>query len=304
MVGSVLAGTGCQFQVVVFYKLMFSFLFSCCGFRQHRDGTPVVPHERTPLIPATEDTPTPQPRVVDHQKLKERLGTVVRSKEGSVLSTCPHTRVAPTSKHYIYSDRKMVNVNAQFPFNLHNQELGEPSLSRSSRNVSGGTYSSSRQASPSPCRSLQKSRSSTSVHREAEDPSSSQHLPSNDYQPVSILNVRLVKPGAWAGSTRTGINSRVRPGHNGEYNGRSGVVGLDSAVVAGFENENRELAGDKPDDEELTPRAHPPPPRWEDRSPTDVAPADPSADLILRTPPYPEDFTINDAGAVSRSWGD
>ncbi|KAH7888915.1 hypothetical protein F5I97DRAFT_1856532 [Phlebopus sp. FC_14] len=37
---------------------MFSFLFSCCGLRRPHRDTPVIPHERTPLIPATEDTPT------------------------------------------------------------------------------------------------------------------------------------------------------------------------------------------------------------------------------------------------------
>ncbi|KAG1812085.1 uncharacterized protein BJ212DRAFT_1371285 [Suillus subaureus] len=63
---------------------MFNFLFSCCVRQRRRDLT--APDERTFLIPATtaSETPTPQPRVVDHQKLKERLGTVVRSKEGCV----------------------------------------------------------------------------------------------------------------------------------------------------------------------------------------------------------------------------
>lgn len=63
--------------------------------------------------------------VIDHQKLKDKLGTIVRSKEG-LVTLCPQI----TDK-LIISYRKMVNVNAQIPFNLHNQNLVDPSLSRS-----------------------------------------------------------------------------------------------------------------------------------------------------------------------------
>ncbi|KAG8214095.1 hypothetical protein J3R82DRAFT_10853 [Butyriboletus roseoflavus] len=136
-------------------ELMFALFFSCCGLR-HRPHEP--PGERTPLIPQSDDTPTPQPRVIDHQKLKECLGSVVRSKEG-----------------------KMVNVNAQFPFNLRDPE---GCSSRSSRNVSGGTLPSSRAASPSPPRPLHKSSSATSFRSDA--------LPLVAHPPAPILNVRLV----------------------------------------------------------------------------------------------------------------
>ncbi|KIM76128.1 hypothetical protein PILCRDRAFT_655315 [Piloderma croceum F 1598] len=113
--------------------------FSCCIRTR---SSPVVPHERTPLIRDTEQAPTlPLPRVVDHQKMKERLGHIVRSKEG-----------------------KMVNVNAQIPFNLHNQNLGGRLGPSSSRSHSGGANANSnqnsRQPSPSPGPSLHMSRSS------------------------------------------------------------------------------------------------------------------------------------------------
>ncbi|KAI6021519.1 hypothetical protein BKA83DRAFT_674484, partial [Pisolithus microcarpus] len=95
---------------------------------------------------------------------------------------------------------KMVNVNAQFPFNLHNQHLDEPSPSRSSHNVSGGTYGSSRHASPSPRPSLKKSHSSTSIHPDQEDLFSSQVLAANGNHLPAILNVRLVRAERPTGS--------------------------------------------------------------------------------------------------------
>ncbi|KAJ7592938.1 hypothetical protein C8J56DRAFT_1161937 [Mycena floridula] len=92
---------------------IFRRLFGCClGSRPRSKRS--VPDEESRLIPAESTDPIPAaPNVVviDHQKLKAKLGTIVRSKEG-----------------------KMVNVNAQIPFNLHNQTLShtlDPSSSRS-----------------------------------------------------------------------------------------------------------------------------------------------------------------------------
>ncbi|KAF8840711.1 hypothetical protein BDN67DRAFT_968155 [Paxillus ammoniavirescens] len=198
----------------------------------------------------------------------------------------------------------MVNVNAQFPFNLHNQELGEQSSSRSSRNVSGGTCASSRRASPSPRRSLQKSPSSTSIHREVEELPTGQQLPSNGNRPAPILNVRLVKPGQSV-TARARQSARGRPGRNAEQNGRILLREPEFVTVTGLDNENREFAGEHLDDDERTPRAYLPS-GLEERSSTDAAPAELTADRVNsgRAPLYPEDFTIHDAGTVSRSWGD
>jgi len=197
----------------------------------------------------------------------------------------------------------MVNVNAQFPFNLHNQELGEQS-SRSSRNVSGGTCASSRRASPSPRRSLQKSPSSTSIHREVEELATSQQLAQNGNRPASILNVRLVKPGQSV-AARARQSARGRPGRNGEQNGRTLLRESESVTVTGLDNENREFAGEHLDDSEGTPRAYLPS-GLEERACTDAVPAELTADRVnnARAPLDPEDFTIHDAGTVSRSWGD
>lgn len=182
-------------------------------------------------------------------------------------------------------------MNAQFPFNLNNQEHPEGSSSRSSRNVSGGTRPGSRAASPSPHRSLHKSHSTTSFRPDGED--APPYLPLVAHLSAPILNVRLIKP------TRSTQSTRGRSQRSGDPNGRAQAP--DSQLGA---------------DEGYTPYAHPP---ASERSPTHVSPlslpspcdchklyvlsrlklpVDPEA------PPYPENFRIHDTGAVARSWGD
>ncbi|KAJ6618901.1 hypothetical protein B0H10DRAFT_2028449 [Mycena sp. CBHHK59/15] len=83
-------------------------LFCCCGQQGvHSDDDPV--DETSRLIPANLESISPTVVFTDHQRLQERLVTIVRAKE-----------------------RKMVNVNSQIPFNLHNRVIpSNPSLSRS-----------------------------------------------------------------------------------------------------------------------------------------------------------------------------
>jgi hypothetical protein len=254
---------------------MFNFLFSCCVRQRRRD--PTDPDERTFLIPATtaSETPTPQPRVVDHQKLKERLGTVVRSKEG-----------------------KMVNVNATFPFNLHNQSLGDPP----SRSVSGGTLDSSRRASRSPARnSLHTRYSSTSLQRDAEGSTSQ----SNDavdgrgdpYKP--ILNVRLVSTPVSNGANRA-INglSRGRPGRGIEH-GRVIAVSADHISHPDEDSDEHDNVAEGSDALTPRPQMHTSDGDAGSSSDTDPSKLSPDANVI-----HTEDFTIRDTGAISRSWGD
>ncbi|KAF8444835.1 hypothetical protein L210DRAFT_3531124 [Boletus edulis BED1] len=85
----------------------------------------------------------------------------------------------------------MVNVNAPFPFNLHDQEH---SSSQSSRDVSG-----SRPPSPPPLRHLHKSPSTTSLP---------DGLPLVVGPAASILNIRLVKSARSTHSTR-GRSQRI-----------------------------------------------------------------------------------------------
>ncbi|KAH7888916.1 hypothetical protein F5I97DRAFT_1803279 [Phlebopus sp. FC_14] len=185
----------------------------------------------------------------------------------------------------------MVNVNAQFPFNLHNKDLDEPSPSRSSRNVSGGTRASSRQVSPSPHRSLQKSQSSTSIHHDTDDLTSFRNL-RNASRPPPVLNVRLVSPTMVA---RNGTSARGRPGRHTEPS--RGAAVAESGLIVGTElgNEFGPSGGDNLD-EESTPRAHAQLSGWEDRS---SGAADSASEAENS-----QEFRIQDAGAVSRSWGD
>lgn len=97
-------------------------LFSCCGASDEIQETY---DESSHLIPSE----SVQPPVIysnvgllDHQKVRERLGLIVRAKES-----------------------KMVNVASQIPFNLHNQVLSpERSYGSVSRSASGSIDQHSR----------------------------------------------------------------------------------------------------------------------------------------------------------------
>ncbi|KAG2132595.1 hypothetical protein BD769DRAFT_547496 [Suillus cothurnatus] len=193
--------------------------------------------------------------------------------------------------------RKMVNVNAAFPFNLHNQSLGDPP----SRSVSGGTLDSSRQASRSPTRhSLHTRYSSTSLQRDAEGSA----FRSNDavegrgdpYKP--ILNVRLVSTPASNSANRT-INgiSRGRPGRGIEH-GRVMVVSADHISHPDEDEEHGNMAENN---DALTPRSQTCTSEGDADNSSDSDPSKPSSDASVM---HTEDFTIRDAGAISRSWGD
>jgi len=126
--------------------------------------------------------------------MNERLGTIVRAKEG-----------------------KMVNVNAQLPFNLHNRSL-DPSATRS-RSVSAHhqpaastsqhrvpSYSPQRTESPS----IQTSRSTSSLH-----PGDASYLPPEANPESGIrkpaFSVRLVRtagPGIWTRRGRSVTRGR------------------------------------------------------------------------------------------------
>ncbi|KAJ6502036.1 hypothetical protein C8R45DRAFT_975157 [Mycena sanguinolenta] len=85
----------------------FLSLFCCCHRRVVRLDDEA--DETSHLIPSNLDPSPPTVVFADHQRIQERLVTIVRAKE-----------------------RKMVNVNSQIPFNLHNRPITpNPSLSRS-----------------------------------------------------------------------------------------------------------------------------------------------------------------------------
>ncbi|KAI0694276.1 hypothetical protein BC835DRAFT_1016829 [Cytidiella melzeri] len=175
----------------------------CCGRRAHSPGHGDEANENTPFIrpQSNGDEPSYTSYVVNHEAIRDRLGTIVRAKEG-----------------------KMVNVSTDLPFNLANRVLHgrlgeiEPSSSSSrSRSahatLSGGASSSSPLGSHSPqsfshsqsppprphrepSPSIQTSRSNSSLH-----PGDASYLPpeadaANGVR-GPILSARLVrKPGA------------------------------------------------------------------------------------------------------------
>ncbi|CDO75689.1 hypothetical protein BN946_scf184585.g2 [Trametes cinnabarina] len=201
----------------------FQHVFGCCIRRRLHLHNPEEPDENTPFIPPSDDAPPPRTYTIDHERMRERLGTIVRSKEG-----------------------KMVNVNQPLPFNLHghgrapvtlpsgslstNTTPPRPSSSAAHDTITADSstatvmmhtprlpsYSPSRDPSPS----IQTSRSTSSLH-----PGDASYLPP-DADPDAgvrrpILNVRLVRAGG-----RRSSGGRPRPGLTFERGrqGRSGDV--------------------------------------------------------------------------------
>ncbi|KAF7332901.1 hypothetical protein MVEN_02395600 [Mycena venus] len=91
---------------------MFHLLFCCCARPPVEDDPTVIPTETTHLIsPGTglSSSDFPETIAVDHQKLQDRMGTIVRSKEG-----------------------KMVNISARAPFILRSAAGGSSGTAASS----------------------------------------------------------------------------------------------------------------------------------------------------------------------------
>ncbi|KAL4253324.1 hypothetical protein ABKN59_005144 [Abortiporus biennis] len=259
---------------------LFRQIFCCC-IRSSSPG-PHEPDETTNLIRPEDSVPQTPSYVVDTQKMKERLGTIVRAKEG-----------------------KMVNVNAPLPFNLHNKSLYaqlEESSSRSERSLSvenngvSDTVGRARLPSYSPTRggrdlspSLQTSRSTTSLH-----PGDASYLPPeadpDNGNRGPILNVRLVNVGGSGSSGRVGRS--ITRGRRGRYS----FERPSNLAMAHLENESSDIKSFSklPD---ATPRAHP----CSDASSQETRP---EADTLGQDTPLAMEFKIQGVGKISQSWGD
>lgn len=226
------------------------------------------------LIP--EEPPQPPVYTANHERLRERLGTIVRSKEG-----------------------KMINIGTPLPFNLHNKALHariDPSGSGSSRSGARSPSGSSDQRpngngveperSASRASSPQPPSSPSLVSLQPGDPS---YLPPDerDNGGRPILNVRLASDGS--GRTRKG-RSRGRLGRFGEERGRiikqgNGNVHLKEDEGGGDQCSDAKLSSSVPSSSESPPQNEPP---FNEESP----------------PTIQKSFKIKDVGAIARSWRD
>ncbi|GBE80441.1 hypothetical protein SCP_0301560 [Sparassis crispa] len=246
---------------------LISHLLSCC-LRSH---SPVQGEadERTHLIPETTITDIPQPRsyVVDQQKLKDRLGTIVRAKEG-----------------------KMVNVNTPLPFNLHHKSFPETSRSASTSGQRGPSDTEAASRSREPSRSIETSRSTSSLH-----PGDASYLPPSEPAAVRrpILNARLVRTAIRRGRSAT----RGRMGRFGDdardagrqMNGNGG----------GIEHGGVDASSTEPQTEDVyTAEA--------DAPAAASAAVQENADIDTEATPHALDvgFQIADVGKIAQSWGE
>ncbi|KAH8107662.1 hypothetical protein BXZ70DRAFT_911959 [Cristinia sonorae] len=266
---------------------LFRQCFSCCI--RARSRSPAGPDETSRLLDPPRDAvlPSAPTYVVDHQKMKERIGAIVDSKK-----------------------RMMVNVNAPLPFNLQNKPLHlkfDPSTSRRLSDTSSGAPGS-RRPSYSPARSrdlspsLQTSNSTASLHQG--DTSFPPGVFNDNGARVPVFNARLIPVnGAFrVGGIRGRSTTRGRLGRHGEERGRSTpelgqqvdengsgddgseVVNIATGSVSAFvEGETNR-----------TPTMH---------SPSTIRQAE---DMFGSEGVTPQDFKfrIQDVGKLSRSWGD
>ncbi|KDQ55600.1 hypothetical protein JAAARDRAFT_37011 [Jaapia argillacea MUCL 33604] len=263
----------------------FTALFSCC-LRSH-SHTSEGPDETTHLIPAAaEDSTAPPQRhvvVVDHQKMKDRLGVIVRSKEG-----------------------KMVNVNAQIPFNLHNKSLynqntfpyptHDDTASEDNHNpdrqAQNTNHSQTRDLSP---QASDLSYSTTSLPRNLSGDGDGGFGDGNgngNGGGGKKLNVRLVH------GKRTGSRSRLGrfvEGERGRSRDRARMQDLSAGEGEGSGEEGRRedsVGGHADDEHEVEPAA------VKDGGDGEVALSD------INTAPPRRAFTIQNAEAIACSWGD
>ncbi|KAI0088104.1 hypothetical protein BDY19DRAFT_210671 [Irpex rosettiformis] len=213
-------------------------LCCCCGRRPHSPGDGDEADEHTPFIrpQSNGEEPSNANYVVNHEALKDRLGTIVRAKES-----------------------KMVNVSTDLPFNLANKvlhgRLGDLEASTSSSRspsahaASGGVSGSS----PDPSPSIQTSRSNSSLH-----PGDASYLPP-EADPTSglrgpILSARLVrKPGSGGFGVGGVTDSNDSLSTHFEANGESAPG---NGLVIQVEGTGEVLSGDADVDTTLkTPRA-------------------------------------------------
>ncbi|KAI0769416.1 hypothetical protein BD413DRAFT_604989 [Trametes elegans] len=287
---------------------VFSYVFGCCIRPRSPDSD--EPDERTPFIQPADEVSPVRTYTVDHDRLRERLGTIVRSKEG-----------------------KMVNVNQPLPFNMH----GRPPHARPDRSVSANTtpprpssstaqtthppdsptaaahtqigripsYSPSREPSPS----IQTSRSTSSLH-----PGDASYLPpgvdpdGGNRRP--ILNVRLVRgPSGFTtgGRTRQGqVAIRGRLGRPGEDRGRESGDEAGNSDAASAKGKARENASgvNGASDAEPRPGGQAAAPHVVNGNGVDVPGSSEVAAQETTLSALDSEFIIEDVGDIAQSWGD
>ncbi|KAN0130277.1 hypothetical protein V8E53_011900 [Lactarius tabidus] len=151
---------------------LLSFLFCC--LRPRSVPSSQEPDENSRLIPASDDVlPAARHVIVDQQRMKERLGVIVRAKEG-----------------------KMVNVNAPLPFNLNNNTAHRPHPPHTQQPPHQQQMRldrfRARAGSPQPSFDAERQ----SVLSSASASASPSHETYEETARRPVLNVRIVRPGS------------------------------------------------------------------------------------------------------------
>ncbi|KAF5392955.1 hypothetical protein D9757_001276 [Collybiopsis confluens] len=94
------------------FRMSFSDILCCLrGKTNQGDDDEQTIDERSHLIPTTNDQPPPTPSIafVDPVRFRERLGTIVRAKEGRMVNVVPNYRSSAASSFTMQRDRSHVS---------------------------------------------------------------------------------------------------------------------------------------------------------------------------------------------------
>jgi hypothetical protein len=233
---------------------------------------------RSHLIPAIAEPTSASMEegfVIDHRRLKERMSSIVRSKEG-----------------------KMVNINARLPFNLHNKKLSATIDASSSGSRSRSSHRPSLNSSPlsPPLRSHE--------HIQGYVVAPLDHISHLDSTPGSrensvhesevsstrtpILNVRLVKNLPAGLAARRG-RPRRKGGESTSIGSGSGIQEESVPANIGLPCSDGTVADNTPRAEDFCLRA--------------AETVEPKP-MVSVSPASTVDFIIQDTGPLTVTWGD
>jgi len=258
-------------------------LFSqlCCCFQREPliDIRVEPPDEQSHLIPATSESTSAtmdEGLVIDHRKLKERMSSIVRSKEG-----------------------KMVNVNARLPFNLHNKKLSATIDASSSGSRSGSSNRLSPLSQPSRSHERIKGHIGAPLEPVSHRPLSRDSSTPDSREPsvhesvsssrTPILNARLVKtlPAGTAGIAARRGRARRKGGESTSIGSATGIREESVPVNIGLPSSDGTVADNTPRAKDFC-----------------LGSAETIEPMVSVSPASTVDFIIQDTGPLTVTWGD
>ncbi|KAJ7636462.1 hypothetical protein FB45DRAFT_906652 [Roridomyces roridus] len=148
---------------------MLRTLFCCCASAAAADDVSVIPDETTHLIPKVSSLTPDSLSVLDHQKLQDRMSTIVRAKQGKMVNVAARTpftvQTAPPTPSAVPDPDPAGDTNTLSPTETRRPQVltMTPAASRGSWSLNPSRYSS-----PNPSRSSSRKRPASESSDRAE----------------------------------------------------------------------------------------------------------------------------------------